>query len=185
VAVAEREWAPSGYQFQHWHMTYAYGEADLYRGTPLRSLERLEAEWGRARLVQTVRGVHADMLYTRARLLLARHEQRPQPRLRSRAAADGIALRRMRLPYAHALGTLVLACAASTQDRRAAEPLWHAAEHELARAQMPLHVEVVRVRRGELCPGSEAQRLTAAALANIEALGARSPERFVRLLAPL
>jgi hypothetical protein len=184
VAVAERAWTPCGYQFQRWHMSYAYAEADLYRETPMRSLERLECEWRRSRLVRQVQGVSADMLYTRARLLLARLAQEDRPRLRKRAIADGLALRRLGLPYAHAFGTLVLASAASTADAAVARRLWTEAEHEFASAQMLLHVEVARLRRGELCPGSEGRALAAAALAKIEALGASRPERFARMLAP-
>lgn len=184
VAVAEREWTPSGYQFQRWHMSYAYAEVDLYRGTPARSLERLAREWGRARLVRRVRGVSADMLYTRARLLLAQLAREAQPQLRKRAIADGRALRRNGIPYAHAFGTLVLASAARAEDREAARRLWSEAEGEFERLQMPLHVETARARRGALCPGAEGQALVTAALERIAALGVARPEAFVRLLAP-
>jgi hypothetical protein len=184
VAVAEREWTPCGYQFQRWHMSYAYADADLYRETPLRSLERLEREWGRSRLVRRVQGVSADMLYTRARLLLACLAQDDRPRLRKRAIADGLALRRLGLPYARAFGTLVLASAASTVNPTIARRLWAEAELEFASVQMLLHVEVARLRRGELCPGPEGRALVSAALAKIGALGATRPERFARMLAP-
>src|SRR5262249_40168731 len=64
VEVAEHDWTPPGYQFQHWHMTYARSEIDLYRGTPRRALRRLERDWNEARLVRRVHVVRADMLYT-------------------------------------------------------------------------------------------------------------------------
>ena len=185
VDVAESEWNPDGYQFQHWHMTCARSDIDLYRGTPRRSFERLKREWKRGRLVRQVQGVRPDMLYARARLALAVAGEDRRPELIAQAKADAEQLIRERLPWTIALGELVLACAASFTDRELAARLLVQAEVKLMGADMRMHAEAARARRGELTRGSEAQELIDSALRSARALGAKRPEGFVRMLAPI
>jgi hypothetical protein len=188
VDIAEREWTPLGYQFQHWHMLYSRSEIDLYRGTPERSFERFTGEWKRSRLVRQVHGVHADMLYTRARLLLALalSEARPSERRRlvRAAAKDGRALGRMKVTWARALGKLVLAGAAAFEDRVRAQQLLQEVAPELAALELPLHAGVARLRRAELAGGATAQAEIDAELGLARSSGASDPERFYRVLLP-
>lgn len=187
VDVAETEWNPDGYQFQHWHMTCARSDIDLYRGTPRRSFERLQREWRRGRLVRQVQGVRPDMLYARARLALALADEggHGAAGLIALARKDATQLIREQLPWTIALGQLVLACAASFTDRREAAQLLVQAEVQLTGADMRMHAEAARAGRGELTGGSAGQELIDSALRSARALGAKRPEGFVRMLAPI
>jgi hypothetical protein len=49
---------------------------------------------------------------------------------------------------------------------------------------MALHVEAVRMRRGELTSGSEGRALVDSALERIRTLGVKRPDAFVRMIAP-
>ncbi len=184
VEIAEREWTPEGYQFQHWHMTYARSETDLYRGTPRRSFEKLNSEWKLGRLLRQVRAVRADMLYARARLALSVAHEDYRPSLLELASSDGRALIREGMPWTVALGKLVLAGATAFRSRREAARMLTEVESLFAAADMLLHVEVARTRRGELIGGREGQDLVASGLENVRQLGVKRPERFVQLLAP-
>jgi hypothetical protein len=185
VDTAEREWTPQGYQFQHWHMTYSRAEIDLYRGQPARALARLEAEWSRGRLVRQVQQVSCEMLYARARLLLAtaKHERRSGS-LRQ-AAADSRKLIDVGRPYTVALGTLLAAGVASFERRADALRLFDRAEALCKTADMQLHAAVCRFRRVELQGTSESRQRAHAALDQIRALGAKEPRSFAALLAPM
>ncbi|HKP62800.1 MAG TPA: AAA family ATPase [Polyangiales bacterium] len=185
VDTAEREWTPQGYQFQHWHMTYSRTEIDLYQGQPARALARLEAEWGRARLVRQVQQVGCEMLFARARLLLAsaKHE-RNASQLRQ-AAADSRKLSGVGRPWTLALGTLLAACVASFERRADALRLFDRAEGLCRAADMELHAAVCRFRRAELQGTAESGQRALAALEQIRALGAKEPRSFVELLAPV
>jgi hypothetical protein len=185
VDTAEREWTPDGYQFQHWHMTCARGDIDLYRATPHRSLRRIMQEWGRARLVRQMQEVRADMLYSRARLALAAANHDYQPQLIQRAVSDARALIREGMPYTVALGNLVLAGAASFEDRAEAMRRLHEVEPQFLAADMQLHAEVARARRAELSVAADADVSRSTALRAIQALGAKRPEAFVQILAPI
>ncbi len=184
VDIAEREWTPEGYQFQHWHMTYARSEVDLYRGTPRRSFEKLTKEWKLGRLLRQVRAVRADMLYTRGRLALSVADEDYRPGLLDLAASDGRALIREGMPWTVALGTLVLAGVASFRSPPEAARMLTEVESLFAAADMLIHVEVARTRRGELTGGRAGQELVASALENARMLGVKRPERFVQLLGP-
>jgi serine/threonine protein kinase len=182
VDIAEREWNPSGYQFQHWHMTYARSEADLYRRTPERSFERIQREWKRARLTRQVNGVRVDMLYTRGRLALALAAIRERPALLSLARADAQKLVRERVLWSVGLGELLLAGAASFGDTAEAVRLLGRAESLLRAADMLLHAEVARARRCELqgdASGFSHCRDT------MRKLGVARPEGFLDLLLPV
>lgn len=185
VDTAEREWTPVGYQFQHWHMTYARSEVDLYRARPARSFERLTRDWKRGRLVRQVRAVRADMLYTRARLALAVARQDYRPSLLKLAAGDARALVREGMPWTVALGKLVLAGVASFQNPKDAVRLLADAERELTAVDMLMHAEAARARRGEISAGQEGRALAENALEQIRRLGAKQPGRFVDLLLPV
>jgi serine/threonine protein kinase len=181
---AERFWIPDGYQFQHWHMTYARSETDLYRGTPARAYERVTREWRRGRLVRQVKAVRVDMLYTRARLALALARANYERKWVRQATEDGRALAAMRAPWARALGKLVLAGAATFGDRAAAVRLFESVEREFESVDMALHAEVSRLRRGQLTGGREGVALCEGAFERARARGVASPERFYQLLLP-
>ena len=186
VDVAEREWTPGGYQFQHWHMTYARSEAELYRGaSPQRALERVEREWKRARLVHQIQGVRADALYTRGRLALASAAEQYRPQAVARALEDGRALIAEDVPWTIALGTMLLAGAASFSGAEEAHDWLLQAEAQCTAADMALHAAVARVRRGELTRGVTGQNLIDSGLDHIRELGATRPEGFVRMLLPI
>jgi hypothetical protein len=185
VDIAEREWNPDGYQFQHWHMSYARSEVDLYNGTPRRSFERVLRDWHRGHLLRQVGGVRSDMLYTRARLALSSAIAAPQASLIKRALADGRALIAQGAPWTIALGHALLAQAASFERRDVALCELEKAERLFAAADMALHVEVMRVRRGQLMGDRTGDELAASGLRQIHALGAKRPERFVDMLAPV
>jgi len=185
VDTAEREWIPDGYQFQHWHMTYARSEIDLYRATPARSFERVTRDWKRGRLVRQVRAVRADMLYTRARLALGVARRDYHPSLLELAAGDARALVREGMPWTIALGKLVLAGVASFQSPKDAVRLLADVERELTAVDMLVHAAAARVRRGEIGGGQEGRTLAEDALEQIRTLGARHPARFTDLLLPV
>jgi hypothetical protein len=168
VAIAEREWTPNGYQFQHWHMSYSRSDVDLYRGTPRPSLERVIGAWNRGLFLRQVAGVRVDMLYTRGRLALA-------------VARAG---QRLDKPWSSGLGTLLLAGAASFESPTHALRLLTEAEQLFGATDMALHVEAAKVRRGQLQGGSAGDALAAESLARISALGVKRPEPFVDMLAP-
>lgn len=182
VERAERAWNPIGYQFQHWHMTYARAETDLYRRTPHASIERLEREWSRARLTRQVNGVRVDMLYTRARLMLAAALVDKRSAQLSRAKGDARLLMKEPAPWSVGLGLLVLAGVAAFDDSARARELLQQAESKLRSVDMQLHAEVARARRAQL-------ENDAAALENslgvIGTLGVDRPDSFLDLLLPL
>ena len=184
VDIAEREWAAPGFQFQHWHMLFARGEVDLYRGTPRRAWDGLNAAWPRTFWVRQVQGVRSDMLYTRARLALALARREYRPGLLRRAVADGRALVAQAQPWTRGLGLLVLGSAASFQDRSSSISLLARAEVALFSADMPAHAQAARARRGELLATPDGRGLQTDALTEVARLGAKVPERFVQLLAP-
>jgi serine/threonine protein kinase len=184
VEIAERDWTPSGYQFQHWHMAYSRSDVDLYRGTPRRSLERVTRAWKRGRLLRQVTGVRVDMLYTRGRLALAVAREARDPALVARANADARELQHLNMPWSSGLGTLLLAGAASFDSPSEAMRLTSEAEQQFRATDMALHVETARVRRGQLQGRSEGQALVTDALDRIVALGVKRPEAFIDMLAP-
>ena len=92
-----------------------YHDRILYRGTPRPSLERVARAWNRGLFLRQVAGVRVDMLYTRGRLALAVARERQTPSLLRRAVADARALQRLHQPWSSALGTLLLAGAASLE----------------------------------------------------------------------
>jgi hypothetical protein len=185
VDIAEREWTPRGYQFQHWHMTYARSEVDLYRRTPERTFERLNREWNRARLTREVQGVRVDMLYTRARLALAMALIQRRGSLLRLARRDGRALLEEKVPWTVALGELVLAGAASFESAAEARRRLTRAQDLFTGADMSLHAEVCRARRAQLGTGNAATNEADAAFAAIRKLGVVRPEGFLDLLSPV
>lgn len=185
VSIAEREWAPKDYQFQHWHMTYARAEADLYRDTPLPSLERVTQEWPRSRLVRQVHSARSDMLYARARLMLSAACNAYTPKLFKGAIADGRALIAQGRPWTVALGRLVLGCAASLEDRTEAARLLSEAEALLLAVDMRLHAAAARAARIAVADEALRPESLDTVLTEVNALGARNPERFLRMLAPV
>ncbi|HKP55429.1 MAG TPA: AAA family ATPase [Polyangiales bacterium] len=184
IDIAERFWTPEGYQFQHWHMTYARSETDLYRGTPARAHERLMREWRRGRFVRQVKAVRVDMLYTRARLCLAMACARFDRKHVRQAIEDGRELSAMRAPWARALGKLVLAGAATFDDRAAAIRLFEAVEREFESVDMGLHAELARLRVGQLRSGREGFEICEVAFARAGERGVANPVRFYELLLP-
>jgi hypothetical protein len=184
VEIAEREWTPNGYQFQHWHMAYSRSDVDLYRGTPRPSLERMAQTWNRGHFLRQVAGVRIDMLYTRGRLRLAVARDAHDSGLAARAISDARALHRLNKPWSSGLGTLLLAGAASFDSPTEAARLLLEAERQFEATDMALHVEAAKVRRGQLQGGSAGETLAAAALDRICALGVKRPEPFVDMLAP-
>ncbi|MDD9947526.1 MAG: hypothetical protein OXU20_41180, partial [Myxococcales bacterium] len=184
VDIAERDWVPRGFQFQHWYMLFSRSEIDLYRGTPHRALELMEDAWPRARFLRLVRPVRVDMLFTRARLLLAAARANYRPVLVRRARADGLALLRDGQAWSIALGELVLALAASFSSKREALQRLERAERCLIDADMLMHVYAVRARRGQWQGGAAGDALAETALGGARSLGAGRPAAFVDLLAP-
>jgi hypothetical protein len=182
VARAEREWNPGGYQFQHWHMTYARAEIDLYRRTPEASVERLNGEWQRARLTREVNGVRTDMLYTRGRLMLAMALHDKRSALLNRSRADARKLIKEPAPWSVGLGLSVLAGVASFDDASSARQLLERAEAQLRAADMLLHAEAARARRAQLERDSDALHRS---LEVVRALGIEKPEAFLDLLLPI
>jgi serine/threonine protein kinase len=186
VDTAERSWTAKGYQFQHWHMTHARCDIDLFRGaSATRSLDRLMLEWRRSYRLQKIAPVRADMLYARARLALAAAAQDYRPHLHKLALVDAQSLIALRQPWTIALGRLVQAASSSfsqpaeTQARlRAVEPLFLA-------CGMRMHAAAVRVARGLVTGGAAGQTLCDSALAEARGLGAQRPEGFVRMLCPI
>lgn len=185
VDIAERDWTPPGYQFQHWHMLFSRSEIDLYRATPQRSFERLSQEWGRARFLRQVQGVRADMRYTRARLALAlvAGSQKRTDLIRM-AITDGRALVAERVPWIQALGRLVLAGAASHSDVSMASQMFEEVEKEFEAVDMRLHAQVARLRRGQVADGAAGQTLIDGALAAANDCGVKHPLRFFEMLLP-
>jgi hypothetical protein len=185
VETAEREWMPSGYQFQHWHMTYARSEVDLYRATPARSLARLTRDWGRGRLVRQVAAVRSDMLHTRGRLCLASARSLARPALLRQARKDARALVGQAQPWTHALGSLIVAGAASFEDRGEAIRLFSEAERYCSAADMRMHAAAARLRGAQLQGGAAGDELASTSLEAMCQLGVVRPERFADLLAPV
>jgi serine/threonine protein kinase len=185
VDIAEREWTPNGYQFQHWHMTYARSEVDLYRRTPERTFRRVNREWNRARLTRQVQGVRVDMLYTRARLALAMALIDRRASLLALARRDGLTLVAEKVPWSAALGELVLAAVDSFESRAEAQRRLSRAEAMFRAADMLLQVEVCRARSAQLAAGSEAASEADAAYDAMRKLGVARPEGFLDLLLPM
>jgi hypothetical protein len=185
VETAEREWMPSGYQFQHWHMTYARTEVDLYRGTPARSLARVSRDWSRGRLVRQVEAVRSDMLHTRGRLCLASAREHARPALLGQARKDARALLKQARPWTQALGYLIVAGAASFEDRSEAVRLFAEAERYCTAADMQMHAAAARFRSAQLQGGAAGDEVASTSLETMRQLGVLRPERFADLLAPL
>jgi eukaryotic-like serine/threonine-protein kinase len=182
--IAESQWTPKGFQFQHWYTTYARAEADLYCDTPDPSIERVARDWNRSFFLHQVQFTRSDARYLRARLQLAKARQRYVPQLIARVRSDAKVLIRERTPWTLAIGRLLLACAASFSDRAQASTLLGEVEGQFLALDMPLHAAVARWRKGELTGGADGASAIGEAEGRIRWLGVVRPERFVRMLAP-
>lgn len=184
LEIAEQQWHQSGYHLQHWYITWARAEVDLYCDTPSDSLARLASEWQDLKLLRAIQYTRIEVWYLRARLVLAAARQRFEPELLLAARDDARRILREKTLWGFALARLLRACAASFDNPAEALRLLGELAGQFDALDMRLHHEVVRYRRGQLLGAMEGERLVAQAHAAICALGVVRPEGFVTLLAP-
>jgi hypothetical protein len=184
VRLAEEQWSQEGYDLQHWYTTQALAEVDLYADQPMRSLERLQREWGRLSFLRKTQYTRIEIWHTRARLSLAAARKGERKPLLRAARADARAILREDVAWGFAVGRLLEACAASFDDAERALARLRELDGQFDALDMRLHQEVVRYRHGQLRGGEEGRGMVERAEGAIRALGVQHPAAFVALLAP-
>jgi eukaryotic-like serine/threonine-protein kinase len=184
LQLAQEQWNHQGYYLQHWYITQALAEVDLYAAQPERSLARLAGEWKQLRFLRKIQYTRIEVWYTRARLLLAHASKAEPARLLRAARRDAAAILREDVAWGFALGRLLQACAASFDDVELALSLLHELDGQFDALDMRLHQEVVRYRHGQLRGGEEGRAQVERADVAIRALGPVNAAAFVALLAP-
>lgn len=157
----------------------------LYQGDGAGALAVLDAfEKAAGGDLDQVQHLVADLAYARARAwLLLVERDRKAGLAGARAAARTLA--RSELPYAKAVGHLVLGCAeAAAGDSAAAEAAFGQAVTWFDRLDMAVLARVARYRRSRLRGGAVGTAEGIAIIDDLAGRGARAPERLIALLAP-
>ncbi|HWN68490.1 MAG TPA: AAA family ATPase, partial [Haliangium sp.] len=191
-AVAEHiaMWQSDYFYLQHWNAFVAQIEIDLYRGDRLSAQARMNEGWPQISSSVPFRNqkLRQDALFLLARTGLAAaeimpaHERAAELRRVEKAAQQ---IDREGMPWSEPLAMLVRAGAAHLRgDTRAALEILAAAIEAFDRADMQLHADIARYRRGLLAGDKEGRKLAATARKALIRRGVRRPEAMAACLAP-
>ena len=187
VAEATARWpVRDAVHMQHFNAMVSEALVDCYTGAPEKAWQRMTELWPafeRALFmrVQTLR-VSAIWQRSRVAVMLAARGRRE---LLRRAAADARSLRREKVGYAEALGTLAAAEVAHLLGHaERAMALVTDAEARFGALEMRFHEACTRRQRGRLLGGDEGAALVARADAYFAAQGAVRPDKMTSILAP-
>jgi serine/threonine protein kinase/tetratricopeptide (TPR) repeat protein len=192
AAVAEHiaMWQSDYFYLQHWNAFVAQIEIDLYRGDRPAAHARMTEGWPQISSSVPFRNqkLRLDALYLQARTSLAAaeimpaHERAAELRRVEKAAQQ---IEREDMTWSAPLAMLVRAGAAHMRgDVVGAIQLLDAAEAAFDRADMQLHAEITRYRRGLLAGDKEGRKLAASARKALIRRGVRRPESMAACLAP-
>jgi serine/threonine protein kinase len=185
VRIAERRWSADGYYLQHWYTTQAFGEVALYRDDVDEAWQRIGREWKRMLVIRhKIQFTRAEILILRARLALALAKKRGDASFLKAASKDAQALLRERAPWIRAHGRLLQASVDSFDNEERARKTLEQVEGQLDIVDMLLMAAVARYRRGQLTPGAEGAKLVRSADIQMQGLGVKNPNGFLRMLAP-
>jgi hypothetical protein len=183
-------WRSDYFYLQHWNAFVAQIEIDLYRNDWNAAHTRMIETWPQLSSSVPFRNqkLRQDGYYLLARCSLAAApmmplDERPAELRRIEKAAQHI--EREAMPWSAPLAMLARAGVAHLRgDAAAAIALLDQAEAAFDQADMPLHAEITRFRRGRLAGTPEGQKLAAAARKALIRRGVRRPEAMAACLAP-
>ncbi|MEO7094092.1 MAG: hypothetical protein ABI175_12635, partial [Polyangiales bacterium] len=185
VTAAMARWPKRLFHVQHWYALQAFVHADLYEGNGKAAWAKMSEGWrGLSRsMLLKIEFVRLRALYLRGRVALL--AAREDPALLPIAAKCARSILGDRVPWAMALGHLLMAGVANVRGERilAIEALREAIA-EGAREGLGLHRRVAEYRLGTMLGGDEGKAMTTAATAWLESQTVRVPERIVTLFAP-
>jgi hypothetical protein len=185
-----RRWSNSAYRLEQWYALLADGNTELYAGTGVTALGRVEGEWAKLEaslLRRRVELVGVASSHMRARALVAAAEAHPDARSERLGDAERIAadMPGRHSNLARALATLVRAGAAEVRgDEGAAVTLLRASVDALEKADTHLFAEAARRYLGKLVKGDEGAALVQQAKSAMRAQSVRNVPAMCRCLAP-
>ena len=186
--LSRSAWVPpgKGYHLQHWYEHYARALIGLYTEEGIS--EALEAGFKAylRSLLTRFESARAFALRAQGNLLLIDLQQgRRQATLKD---VEQIAQQLHQIPagYTRTWGTLLEASLASLRrEKSKALRLYESAAHAAKESHLKMEEAGAQLRQGELLSGEPGARLCIAAKATMQEEGVKSPERFVRLYAPV
>ena len=189
--AAIARWPSDRFLLQHVFWLVAMTNADLYCGQAAGAHARIRATWPSARrsLLSIVQLVRVDLHSSRGRAAVAAAVQTNDPAARRKllatAEADGKKLTSQQMPYATALGQLLLAGAAAARGLpdRAALLLDHAATG-FAAADMAVYAAAASRARGLLRGGAAGDAEVAAQDRFMRERQIKNPARLFAMIAP-
>jgi serine/threonine protein kinase/tetratricopeptide (TPR) repeat protein len=192
AAVAEHiaMWKSDYFYLQHWNAFVAQTEIDLYRGDRLAAHARMTAGWPQISSSVPFRNqkLRQDAHFLLARTSLAAaeitpmHERAPELRRVEKAAQQ---IEREGMPWSAPLALLARAGVAHLRgDVAGAIQILAAADAAFEHADMKLHAEITRYRRGLLAGDKEGRKLAATVRKALIRRGVRRPEAMAACLAP-
>lgn len=192
AAVAEHidMWKSDYFYLQHWNAFVAQVEIDLYRGDAQAAHQRMLAGWQQISSSVPFRNqkLRQDAHFLLARTSLAAAAALPAldrgPELR-RVDKAVQQIEREDMPWSAPLALLARAGAAHLRgDISVAVQILDAAESAFDQADMQLHAEITRYRRGLLAGDRRSRKQAAGARKALIRRGVRRPEAMAACLAP-
>lgn len=192
AAVAEHigMWRSDYFYLQHWNAFVAEVEIDLYRGDRQAAHARMTQGWSQISSSVPFRNqkLRQDAHFLLARTCLAAAEIMPVPERAAelrRVEKAAQQIEREDMAWSRPLAMLARAGAAHLRgDVPAAIQILDAAGEAFDQADMQLHAEITRYRRGLLAGDKEGRKLAAAARKALIRRGVRRPEHMAACLAP-
>ncbi len=186
LAMAER-WLGPTYSLQHAQTAMAHAHVALYRGLTEEAARRIEDALPLIDKLGMLRFQlpRIELGLLRARIALSDETRAIAPRIaEARMFLD--ALTREGAPWVNGVVDLLRASAATlVGDVASALGLLTTAEEQLSAAHMVGHVQLARLRRGELEGGAIGTARAAASRDLLKDLGAVDPDRLAQLLVPM
>ncbi|HEX6837051.1 MAG TPA: hypothetical protein VF334_10790, partial [Polyangia bacterium] len=187
VADATARWpVRDNVHMQHFNAMVSEALVDCYVGEPEHAWAQMAEKWPafERALFLRVQTLRVSALWQRSRVAVAL-AARGRRDVLPRAAADTRVLRREKVGYAVALGTLGAAEVAHLRgDADGALRLVTDAERRFDALEMRFHANCARRQRGRLVGGDEGAALVARADAYFAAQGAVRPDKMTSILAP-
>jgi eukaryotic-like serine/threonine-protein kinase len=186
VELANRQWSREGFHLQHYYELLAHGQIDLYVGNGREGLDRTDQHWPAlaSSLLLRVQNIRIEAQHLRARCALAEAKATGNHRLLDIATKAARKIEHERMPWALALAQLINASVSALRGDKGAAAALARAEQLLSAADMRLYAAATRYRRGQVIGGEAGDKLATEARVELEALGARNPERIADMIVP-